>query len=98
MTASTWKDGAMPKRSGKQGPEDLNSLARRIVDAATDEEPDEAPKTDSSIVKVTAEKDPAAVALGRKGGLKGGAARAAAMTPEKRSEAAKKAAKARWGK
>jgi hypothetical protein len=42
-------------------------------------------------------KDPAAVALGKKGGLKGGAARAASMTPEQRAEIAKKAAKARWG-
>lgn len=43
-------------------------------------------------------KDPAAVALGRKGGLKGGKARAASMTPEQRSEAARKAAAARWNK
>jgi hypothetical protein len=41
-------------------------------------------------------KDPAAVALGRKGGLKGGKARAAKMTKKQRSEAAKKAARARW--
>jgi len=41
-------------------------------------------------------KDPAAVALGRKGGLKGGKARAASLSPEKRSEIASKAAKARW--
>jgi hypothetical protein len=43
-------------------------------------------------------KDAAAVALGRKGGLKGGSARAAKMTPEERARAARKAAKARWGK
>ncbi len=42
-------------------------------------------------------KDPAAVALGRKGGLKGGKARAAKLTPEQRKEIAKKAAK-RWKK
>jgi hypothetical protein len=42
------------------------------------------------------EKDPAAVALGRKGGLKGGKARAAKLTPEERSESARKAADARW--
>ncbi len=41
-------------------------------------------------------KDAAAVALGRKGGLKGGKARAAKMAPEKRAEIARKAAKARW--
>ncbi len=44
------------------------------------------------------EKDPAAVALGRKGGLKGGKARAEKMTAEERSASAKKAAEARWKK
>jgi len=43
-------------------------------------------------------KDPAAVSLGRKGGLKGGKARAESLTAKKRSEIAKKAAKARWAK
>jgi len=42
------------------------------------------------------EKNPAAVALGRMGGLKGGKARAASLTPAKRKAIAKKAAKARW--
>ncbi len=44
------------------------------------------------------EKNPAAVALGKLGGAKGGKARAKNMTPEERSEAARKAAKARWAK
>ena len=44
------------------------------------------------------EKDPAAVALGRKGGLKGGPARAAKMTPEERRESARKAVLARWAR
>ncbi len=44
------------------------------------------------------EKNPAAVALGKLGGSKGGKARAANMTPEERSESARKAAKARWAK
>jgi hypothetical protein len=48
--------------------------------------------------KAVAKKDPAAVALGRKGGLKGGPARAAKMTAEERSESARKAAHARWRK
>lgn len=43
-------------------------------------------------------KNPYAVALGRKGGKKGGPARAAAMTPEERSESARKAVTARWEK
>ncbi len=79
----------MPERSRKRRPTDLNSLAASIVNDATDEDKPE-PADDS--------KDPAAVALGRKGGLKGGAARAAKLSPEQRSEIARKAAGARWSK
>jgi hypothetical protein len=75
----------MPKRSRK--PADLNKLAASIVDDATTDEPEE--DQDEG-------KDPAAVELGRKGGKKGGKVRAQRMTPEERSEAAKKAAQARW--
>jgi len=78
----------MPERSRKR-PRDVNELARQLVDEATGE----APKFDPDEGK-----DPAAVALGRKGGLKGGKARAEKMTPEARSEAAKKAARARWAR
>jgi hypothetical protein len=76
----------MPDRSRKR-PRDVNEIARQIVDEATGE----APKLDPDEGK-----DPAAVALGRKGGLKGGKARAAKMTAKERSEAARKAAQARW--
>lgn len=76
----------MPDRSRKR-PRDPNQLAKLIVDIATGEVED---------TPDDAGKDPAAVALGRKGGLKGGKARAASMTPEQRSEAAKRAARARW--
>ena len=77
----------MPDRSRKR-PRDPNELAKQIVDEATGEvEP----------LDPDAGKDPAAVALGRKGGLKGGKARAAKMTPEQRREAARHAAAARWG-
>ncbi len=79
----------MPERSSTKRPRDLNQLAAAIVDAATDEAAPE-PVDDG--------KDPAAVALGRKGGKKGGAARAKALTPEQRKEIARKAAAARWGK
>jgi len=78
----------MPDRSRKR-PRDINVLGRQLVDEATGN----VPAADSAEGK-----DPAAVALGRKGGLKGGKARAAKMTPEERSEAARKAARARWGK
>jgi hypothetical protein len=80
--------GRMPDRSRKR-PRDLNSLAASIVGDATDENPQ--PEPDDG-------KDPAAVALGRKGGLKGGKARAAKLTPEQRSAAAKKAAESRWSR
>ena len=64
-------------------------MARQIVDEATGEAPP--PDQDEG-------KNPAAVELGRRGGLKGGKARAAKMTPEERSEAARRAARARWGR
>lgn len=77
----------MPDRSRR--PRDANELAKQIVGEAVGDEPPYDPE---------AGKDPAAVALGRKGGLKGGKARAAKMSPEERSEAARKAAAARWAK
>ena len=67
-------------------PTDLNSLASRITEMATNEQP----PTDDG-------KNPAAVALGRLGGKKGGKARAANLTPERRKEIAQKAAATRWG-
>ena len=48
--------------------------------------------------EATSEKNPAAVSLGRLGGLKGGKARAASLSAARRSAIAKKAAKARWGR
>lgn len=82
----------MPDRSRKKkpGPKDLNELAAGIVRKATGEEPEEIEEPEGE------GKDPAAVELGRRGGKKGGKARAERMTPEERSEAARKAARARW--
>lgn len=74
-----------PKR-----PRDANQLAKFIVDVATGEA--ELPEAEPT------GKNPAAVALGKLGGAKGGKARAASLTPEKRSEIAKKAAAKRWDK
>jgi hypothetical protein len=86
----------MPKRSSK-GPRtpDENETAFRIVQQTTaeDDEVEATEKPDSP-----PEKNPAAVALGRLGGLKGGKARAARLTKEQRSEIARKAAEARWSK
>ena len=52
----------------------------------------------SIVDKATEEKNPAAVALGRMGGLRGGKARAEKLSAERRSEIAKAAAAKRWGK
>ena len=72
----------MPKRSSKGQSQDVNVLAADIVAEATSD----------------SEKNPAAVALGRLGGLKGGKARAKKLTSAERREIARKAAKARWSR
>ncbi len=80
----------MLERTSKRRPADLNKLAASIAHAATKGEPEVSPGDE--------EKNPHAVALGRLGGLKGGKARAEKLTPEERSEIARRAAKTRWGK
>lgn len=77
-------DGGMTKPPKR--PRDPNQLAKHIVDLATGETEDRAPSMSPM------------GELGRAGGLKGGKARAAALTPEQRSEIAKKAAAKRWAK
>jgi hypothetical protein len=76
----------MPDRSRKR-PRDPNQLGKLVVDIATG---------DVEGVLEDSGKDPAAVALGRRGGLKGGKARAEKLTAAERSEAARRAAQARW--
>ena len=76
----------------RKQPRDVNQLAKAIVDQATD--------NPASVEKAKAdqpEKNPAAVALGRLGGLKGGRARAEKLSAKKRKQIAKKAAAKRWG-
>lgn len=73
-----------PKR-----PRDPNQWAKQMLDLATGAITD--PDLDAG-------KDPAAVSLGRKGGLKGGKARASKLSAERRSEIAKAGAKGRWEK
>jgi hypothetical protein len=85
----------MPKRSRKKPAKDFNQIARSIVDQATGAS---TPKKKSPAKKAEKAKDPAAVSLGRKGGLKGGPARAAKLTKEQLSESARKAAQSRWAK
>ncbi len=85
---STWAFrivSPMRKRSRKRPPADPVRAAFEAVNELTDSEP---PK----------KKNPHAVALGRKGGLKGGPARAKKLTKKQRSVSARKAAKARWKK
>jgi hypothetical protein len=75
----------------KKRPRDISQLAASIVaDATAEDMPDK-------LHNVTG-KNPAAVALGRLGGLKGGKARAAKLSAKKRKEIAKKAAQTRWAK
>ena len=69
-------------------PRDPIQLGKLIVDIATGQVED----------RIEDSKNPAAVELGRSGGLKGGKARAAKMSKKERSLAAKKAAEARWAK
>jgi hypothetical protein len=79
----------MPKRSSSsKRPKDINQTAASVVAKATGEplRVSEKPKR----------KNPAAVALGRRGGLKGGKARAESLSAAERSEIAKRAAAARW--
>lgn len=77
-----------PKR-----PRDTNQLAKYIVDLSVGEVEDSKEEDHH-----TKHKNKAAVELGRLGGLKGGKARAEKLSPEKRSEIARKAVAARWSK
>lgn len=85
----------MPKRSskGRKKPQpDPQQIARTVLDeVAPDAE-------DTPIRKDEPEKNPAAVALGRLGGKKGGPSRAKKLTKKRKSEIAKKAAASRWSK
>jgi len=77
----------MPKKPKR--PHDFNQLAKLLTEQATGEA---APSTNPD------EKNPAAVALGRLGGLKGGVARSKSLSKKRRSEISKKAARVRWDK
>jgi len=79
----------MLKRTSKKD-EDINTVASQIVELTTGQP--------AKTAEAKPEKNPAAVALGRLGGLKGGKARAERLSPERRKEIARKAAEARWGK
>ena len=74
----------MRKRSRKRNSRDVNVMASRMIESIAD-------------IDITG-KNPAAVALGRRGGLKGGRARADKLSPEERKQIATTAALARWKK
>jgi len=76
----------MLKRTSKKE-KDINVIAASIVETAT-----------GTTKKLIREKNPAAVALGRLGGLKGGKARARKLSAERKKAIAQKAAKIRWAK
>ena len=80
----------MPKTPKR--PRDFSQAAKLVVDIASGQ------IVNRELTPEEQGKDPAAVALGKRGGLKGGLARAAKMTKEQRSESARKAAKSRWGR
>ena len=86
-----WENSNMPKRPTKD--RDFTVVARRVVEQAIGEHLDGTPLEDPN-----AGKNPAAIALGKLGGKKGGPARAAKLSPAKRKQIAKKAAAKRWGK
>ena len=85
---SPQSDGILPTMSkNPKRPRDVNQLARMVVDMATGTLED-GQKSESNPMS----------ALGRSGGLKGGVARSASLTPEQRSMIAQRAAVARWKK
>jgi hypothetical protein len=95
---TTWGGAGSPKngiieimRSRSSKDHDFTTVAKRVVEQAIGEQWDGSPLPDPN-----AGKNPAAVALGKLGGAKGGRARAEALSPAKRSRIAKRAAKARW--
>jgi hypothetical protein len=78
----------MQKRSSTPT-RDVNEMAFQVINAAVSKE---------SIIPALGGKNPAAVALGRLGGLKGGPARKRKLSAKRRSAIAAKAARARWKK
>lgn len=82
----------MAERTHKKRPRDPNQLGKMIVDISVGDTEDCAPTPEEE------GKDAAAVSLGRRGGLKGGKARAKNLSAAKRSAIARRAANARWQK
>src|SRR5688500_1126956 len=90
--SSKKKTPAPKKRPGTAKDHDFATIARNVVEQAIGE------KLDGSPLPAEKAKHPGAVALGKLGGAKGGAARAANLSAKRRSQIAKTAARARWSK
>jgi hypothetical protein len=88
---SSIKKAAPKKRPGTAKDHDFATIARNVVEQAIGE------KLDGSPLESKPEKNPAAVALGKLGGPKGGKARAEKLSARQRSEIARLAARKRWG-
>lgn len=91
LPSFAWHTMSMIDKKPKR-PRDQAQLAKLVIDIATGYAEDREPTPEEQ------GKDPAAVALGRKGGRKGGMARAKSLSPSERKEAAKRAAIKRWAK
>lgn len=89
-SAQAYHIGVMTDSKKPDRPRDPNQLAKMIADIATGQHDDRAVTEDG--------RDLAAVLLGRRGGLKGGRARAESLTAERRREIAIRAAQSRWKK
>jgi hypothetical protein len=99
ISSAPWHTTGMPKRSSKNSkPRDISQLALAIVEEATGECLAEPPPLKEPSQKPIRQKNPAAVALGKLGGKKGGAALAKKLSPEQRKAIAQKAARVRWNK
>ncbi len=85
----------MHRRSSKG---DAAQNALRVVEQAIGAPLKTEPKKPIQFPAKTKKKNPAAVALGKLGGVKGGKARAAKLSPERRKAIAQRAAQARWAK
>jgi hypothetical protein len=83
----------MPRRSSRGEDHDFATVAHRVVEQSIGEKLSGEPLDDPNKGK-----NPAAVALGKLGGAKGGRARAKKLTPEQRADIARMAAAARWKK
>jgi hypothetical protein len=88
----------MPSRSSKKPKKDFSQIAFDVVSRLTGGKPEATPGDVSKALNDDSLRREVMREMGRRGGAKGGKARASSLSPEKRAEIATKAAKARWKK